>query len=89
MAQRYRADINDKVFPRDLHTMECHIYTIYLHCILLIPLSGNSTTVLINGGLILCTPKLNKVYLTLNKVYLTLYDDITEHMHEYMYRYCD
>ena len=24
VAQRYRADINDKVFPRDLYTMECH-----------------------------------------------------------------
>ena len=23
-AQRYRADTNDRVFPRDLYTMECH-----------------------------------------------------------------
>ena len=27
VAQRYKADINDKVCPRELYTMECHTYT--------------------------------------------------------------
>ena len=26
VAQRYKADNNDKAFPRELYTMECHIY---------------------------------------------------------------
>ena len=26
VAQRYKADINDKAFPRDPHTLECHTY---------------------------------------------------------------
>ena len=31
VTQRYKADINDKVFPRKPYTMECHIYTYILY----------------------------------------------------------
>ena len=71
VAQRYRADINDKVFPRDPYTMECHTllvdkYTDAVCCYhdqnhhpILVGRSGQLTT----SGWRLYKVKLSRVYI--------------------------